>query len=246
MATPKRILLAVPTASGTMKAATAVTLVNVTKTLEQNGIAVLMHNIDAAEIVTARDMFANILIHSPDLDGLVFVDSDMAFDPRVILRMLSLGADVAAAACPFRRINLETLVAAAQNGGDLRRAVARASEFNVRYDWKGQVQWPDQVENGFCLAAGVGMACAYISKAALVAMVEEKVVEQRSDLVTASGERCWSFFANVWLGADRLGEDYSFCYRWTEQLGRQLWVCLDEEIAHIGQYHYTARYSDLL
>lgn len=243
---PKRILLAVPSTQGTIKSSTAVCLVNLTTALSDANVAVLIHNIDAAEIVTARDMFANMVIHSPNLDGMLFVDSDMAFDPAVILRMLGLGVDVAAAAAPFRKINLETLVAASRQGESLNRSVALASEFNVKLDWDDKVQWPERIQDGFCLAAGVGMACAYISRAALIAMVEEANLTPRRDLSAGPGSQCWSFFGTIHHGGQRLSEDYSFCYRWTRQMGRQLWVCVDEDISHIGVYHYRARYSDLL
>lgn len=240
------IMIALPTVARSMKTQTAMAVARTVKALQANGINVDLHNIDSAEIVTARDMFANILLHSTKWDALLFVDSDMGFDERLVLKLLATGADVAAAACPRRTIDLERFVNAAQRHNDIWKARAEASNFTVNFDWKGKQRGPVQVTNGFCMAAAVGMAIAIISKAALEAMVEAKVVKPRLDLTASGGATCWSFFDNVLNEGRRLGEDYSFCYRWTKLMGRQIPVCIDEEVTHVGDFDYVARYADLL
>ncbi len=228
-----------------MKTGTAIAVARMVQALEQNGVSVNLHNIDSAEIVTARDMFANMVLHTPEWDGLFFVDSDMGFSPRLALKLLQSGADVAAAASPRRTLNLQRLIAAAQEHGDLAKAQALASDFTVVLDWDGK-RSPPLVKDGFCKAAACGMAIALISRQALEAMVQAKVVEPRLDLSSSRGETCWSFFGILENKGHRLGEDYSFCYRWTKLMGRDLHVCVDEQVQHIGDYEFTARYADLL
>ena len=245
MAAIDSILIALPTVSRFMKCETAIAVARTVKELQARGINADLHNIDSAEIVTARDMFANILLHSSKWDALLFVDSDMGFQPELVLKMIASQADVTAAACPRRTLNLEQLIASSKAGADLPRAKAQASNFTVVFDWDYK-QRPIQVSNGFAKAAAVGMAIAVISKAALQAMVDAKVVEPRLDLNATGGVTCWSFFGNVENEGHRLGEDYSFCYRWTKMMGRELRVCIDEEVIHVGDYDYRARYADLL
>jgi hypothetical protein len=245
--TPIRsILIALPTVSRIMKAETAISVAYTVKVLQENGIDVGLHNIDSAEIVTARDMFANILLYSPNWDALLFVDSDMGFDARLILRLVQQGVEVAAAACPRRTLDLQRFVAAANTHGDLRKAASQASNFTIFFDWDNRAQPPGVVNDGFCNAASVGMAIALISKTALQDMVAAKVVEPRLDLNASGGQTCYSFFSILEPGGQRLGEDYSFCYRWTKLMGRELRVCVDEEIAHVGDYGYRGTYADLL
>jgi hypothetical protein len=229
-----------------MKSETAIAVAETVKAFQERGINVDLHNIDSAEIVTARDMFANILLHSTRWDAMFFVDSDMGFDAGLVLKMLDLGADVAAAACPRRTLSLERLVEAAQAHGDLRKARAQASDFTVNLNWSDGGEKAVRLNGSFCTAAAVGMAIALISKAALQAMVHAKVVEPRLDLNASDGATCWSFFGNLEDNGHRLGEDYSFCYRWTKLMGRELQVCIDEEVSHVGDYTYQARYADLL
>ncbi|HEX8532538.1 MAG TPA: hypothetical protein VF662_00055 [Allosphingosinicella sp.] len=245
MAAISRLLIALPTTSQSMKSSTALTIANLVKLLQSHGIDAYLHNIDSAEIVTARDMFANMVVYSDDLDGLIFIDSDMAFDPEIMMKMLRTGKDVVAAACTRRTLNLSTLLSAAQQHGNVPRAIAQASDFTVKLSWNDNDKAPVEVTDGFCRAAAVGMACAYISKGALMAMVKAKAVEPRLDLSAGPGQTCWSFFAPVAPDGVRLGEDYSFCYRWTKTMRRELFVCVDEAIIHCGDYNYTARFIDL-
>jgi hypothetical protein len=72
------------------------------------------------------------------------------------------------------------------------------------------------------------------------------VVEPRLDLNASGGQTCWSFFGILEPEGRRLGEDYSFCYRWTKMMGRELQVCLDEEITHVGDFDYRATFTHVM
>ncbi len=170
----------------------------------------------------------------------------MGFPERLILRMLDVEGDVTAAACPRRTLDLQRFVAAAQAHGDFDRARFAASDFTVGFGWEPDAKQTIQPIDGFCSAASVGMAIALITKAALHAMVDAKVVEPRLDLTASGGGACYSFFGILDNKGHRLGEDYSFCYRWTKLMGRKILVCVDEEIAHVGDFAYSGRFADVL
>jgi hypothetical protein len=230
---------------GSMKTGTALSIIDAVRALEANGIATSIHNVDSAEIVTARDMLANMVLHSDTWDALLFIDSDMAFTPNLILKLVQADAEVAAAACPRRQIDLDRFANAAREHGNIAKAIAQASDFTVNFNWKDAGPVEVSIENGFVKAAAVGMAIALIGKSALTALVQAKLVERRRDLSTGTGAPCYSFFEITASRGARLGEDYSFCYRWTAQLKRDLQVCVDEEVTHIGFYPYKARFADL-
>lgn len=241
----RSVLIAVPTTSQTMLSATAMTIAGVTRGLTQAGVNVGLHNIDSAEIVTARDMFANMVLHSPSYDSLLFIDSDMSFNERLIHRMMQFEAPLVAAAYPRRSLDLETMASELKAHGDLRKALAVASSFTLKLAWDEESATA-RVREGFCEAAAVGMGCALISREVLVEMVSSRVVKPRLDLQSSQGEPCYSFFDNIELDGERLGEDYSFCHRWTAELGHKLWICVDEEVAHVGQFAYHASFGSLL
>jgi hypothetical protein len=246
MADIRSILIALPTVGHFMKSDTAIAVAKTVKALEQRGINVGLHNIDSAEIVTARDMFANMLLHSPAWDAMLFVDADMGFSERLILKLIEAKTEIAAAACPRRTLDLHRLIMAAQAHGNMDKARAAASDFTVGFSWDEAAGHPPKAVNGFCSATTVGMAIALIRRSAIEAMVEAKVVEPRLDLNASGGESCYSFFGILDNQGHRLGEDYSFCYRWTKLMGRKILVCIDEEVSHVGDFRYTARFADLL
>jgi hypothetical protein len=245
MANYRHILIGLPTMGGSMKTGTALSIVDSVRALESRGIRTDIHNVDSAEIVTARDMLANMVLHSDTWDALLFIDSDMGFRPELILKLLEADSEVAAAACPRRQLDLNRFAAASREHGNIAKAVAQASDFTVNFNWKdtGPVEIP--IQNGFVKAAAVGMAIALIGKSALTALIEAKLVERRRDLSSGTGQPCYSFFEIAAPRGSRLGEDYSFCYRWTARLKRELLVCVDEEVTHIGFYPYRARFADL-
>jgi hypothetical protein len=43
-----------------------------------------------------------------------------------------------------------------------------------------------------------------------------------------------------------LGEDYSFCKRWIEVCGGQIYAVVDQEIFHVGPMPVIGRYVDKL
>jgi hypothetical protein len=166
----QNILIGMPTMGGSMKTGTMLSIVDTMRALQQRGIESNIHNVDSAEIVTARDMLANMVLHG-EWDALLFIDSDMSFRPDLVLKLIESGAEVAAAACPRRQLDLGRFSAGVSEHGNVQKALAQASDFTVNFNWSGK---PMEVtyENGFAKAAAVGMAVALISKSALQAMVK--------------------------------------------------------------------------
>jgi hypothetical protein len=90
------------------------------------------------------------------------------------------------------------------------------------------------------------MGCTLISRSALQAMVDGGAVDRRKDIINGKEELGWGFFDHLKVDDVTLSEDFSFCYRWTRMLGRELWVNVDEAITHLGEFGYRARYLDRL
>jgi len=241
-----RILIAVPTTGGTVKAKTTDSLVRLMKVLTRNGFDADIHNIDNSDIVTARNRYANLVLDSDHWDSLLFIDSDMQFKPKAILRMIALNVPVAAAACTTRELDLEKFAAAIREHGDMDRARAEASRFNVLRHW-GKDRGAVRTRGNFYAFAAVGMAVCLIKKSALQEMIAAGVVDQRIDRFGKGVElKSWGFFDLVKVKETAFSEDFSFCHRWSGRMRRPLWVCVDEDINHIGEFAYSARYLTAL
>jgi hypothetical protein len=242
----KNLLVAVPTMGGIMKSKTAESLFRLSKALTRNGVDANILNIDASDVVTVRNLYANMVLNSDRLDGLLFVDSDMQFPPRLVLKMLALNAEAVAAAYPKKKIDLDQLMKTAQDHGDLARARAQSSDYNLMLRWDNRKAVRVKRRGGFLSMAAAGMGCSLIARSALQAMVDEGAAPKRIDVRNSVKEVSWGFFDPVKLGQIVLGEDFSFWHRWTKVLGRDLWVCVDEEVGHIGDFAYSGLYSLLL
>lgn len=44
----------------------------------------------------------------------------------------------------------------------------------------------------------------------------------------------------------KLSEDMSFCYRWVEQCGGEIWANVNHRISHVGPFDYAIRYGAVL
>jgi hypothetical protein len=237
--------------AGVIKTKTATTLIMTMRHLTRAGIHADYLNIDSSDIIYARNVFADIVLNSDGLDGLLFIDSDMFFRPVLISRMIEQGADVVGVAYPKRTLDIDQFSRTVAQEGvftqELKnKALSSTYEFTVLPSWRSKRPGPMRVVKGFTKMAAAGMGCTLISRAALRAMVEANVVAPRKDILNGVERTRWGFFDPVKVGEVSLSEDFSFCYRWTEQMGRDLWVCVDETITHLGEFPHEARYIDRL
>ena len=239
----QKILIAVPTTGGLMKAKTAESLVNLVRVLTRGGIEADLRNIDNSDIVTVRNMYANMLLESDRWDSLLFIDSDMQLLPRTVSKLIAFNAPVSAVACTKRYIDLEKFGEAFREHGDMERARAASHRFNTLLTWNNRKGGQVRRKGGFCTVAAVGMAVCLIKKSALQAMVDKEAVPRRTDVYEGVVKNSWGFFDFVQYSGMTLTEDYSFCHRWTYGMGEPLWVCTDEIVGHIGDFAYSGNYQ---
>lgn len=244
--TLRSVLVAVPTTGGIMKSKTAESLFRLAKVLTVNGINAGIRNVNEADVVRVRNIYANTVLNSDQWDGLLFIDSDMQFEPKVVMKMLTFNQEAAAVAYPKKNIDLDRFVNAVRHHGDIAKARAQSSDFNILPTWDNRKTSSMRRRGGFCSMAAAGMGCSLIARSALRAMVDGGVVPKRVDVRDSVETTSWGFFDQITMGQIVLGEDFSFWYRWTEMLGRELWVCVDEEISHLGDFEYSGDYSLLL
>jgi hypothetical protein len=247
----KHILIAVPTMGGIVKSKTTATLVLLMRQLTRAGVAAEFLNIDSSDIVYARNFYAKLVLNSKNLDGLLFVDSDMHFRPGLVLRMLNLGSDVVATAYPKRALDMDQFAQEMAAAGEFSpkvkaKALADTYQYTVVPSWTSPKVGRMDVVNGFVKMAGAGMGCTLISRAALEIMIDGGAVARRKDIIDGVNQESWGFFDCMSVDGVTLSEDFSFCYRWTCVLGRDLWVNVDEAVTHLGDFSYQARYLDRL
>lgn len=240
-----KLMIATPTAQGTVTTAYARTLAAAISVAVEAGAGHALAMVDGADVVSARTLLARAFLADASASHLLFIDSDMAVEAEVLRRMLALGAPVVGCAYARRQIDLGAFAAAMAETPDRERARALASGFTVRLA-AGQVA----VRDGFAEVQGFGLGCALIARGVFEAMIARGVVGPMTlprfrEADEAGG--LFDFFAEMRLeDGTRLAEDFAFCER-VRRLGDvplPAWV--GPGVGHVGAFTYGGAFVERL
>lgn len=242
-----KIVLAIPTATGQLHVECAQTLLQVRTALLTKGIASRFVSIAMSDVVFARNYLAAKFLEDKAASHLFFIDSDMQFHGKVVLRLLGHDKELVGCAYPKRKLNFETLKQnLAKAKGGLDDALALSHEYNVRL--LPGVAAPDK---GLLRVAGIGAGATLVRREVFDRMIARGAA---TAFRTATDYRqagltppIYDFFGAVTTArGEALSEDYSFCHRWTEGCGGGVWAVVDEDIGHIGPMRYSASFARYL
>lgn len=200
-------------------------------------------------ITRARNYLVDEFLHRSDCSHLLFLDSDISFDPRDVIALLALDKDVIGGPYPKKAIKWKSVVTAAVKNpkiepGELEK-VAGDFVFNPV---KGTAQFnvSDPLE---VLEIGTGFM---LVKREVFNKMEEAypMIRYKPDHVGQAhfdGSRYIHAFFDTVIdskdsitggGSERyLSEDYMFCQMW-RKIGGSIWLCPWMRTAHIGTYHF--------
>ena len=187
-------------------------------------------------ITAARNLFASQMLERP-YTHLLFVDSDMEFAPSAVARMLAFDKPLVACAYPMRHMDLGLIHQAARQIDDPEQAFAAALEYPVK------LLEPHVQVGGFFRAAHAPAGLMLI-KREVFEQLREAYPELYCDAAGSDypGVRrvlqCFQPLYNY--KGEALGEDVSFCRRWSALEG-EIWVLLDEVVGHTGPYTFRGR-----
>lgn len=210
--------------------------------LPKHGIRYAFQIGDAADIHFVRNLCASWVVQEEQFTHLFFVDHDMDFAISALTRPLNADKDVIAFVCPKRRMDVNALMNAARQF-DNATALARTLEFTGR-----GVTAPTNKSDPVAVR-GTGAALMLIKRSALLKMVATgKVRTQTKNSYQTAGLRgpLYGFFDTVFEEQEALSEDASFCVRYRELTGGQVFAFIDEDIGHVGPFTYRAKLSDRL
>jgi hypothetical protein len=224
-----KLLIATPTADGLMLSDYVASLARALTQLHGRGVSTDYRTIDGPNLALQRDMLADAFLRS-DATHLLFIDSDMAFEPSLAERLLSFGKPVIGTIYPRRSLDLRRLKELiATHGFD--HALALAHDWNVRF------LGPQlEVRGGLCKVEGIGLGFTLIERACL----EELAPDCPTYQSPFTGAPVRAFFREM---GD--SEDYSFCKRWIQR-GGDVWAFVDADIWHVGDFRYGMPFTAYL
>lgn len=240
-----RVMIATPTAGGTVMAAYAQTLAGATIALNEKGVDYRLLTVDGADVVISRNLLTHSFLSDAEATHILFIDSDMSIDIAVFRHFLTLDVPIVGAAYTERRMDLGAFAEAMKEEDNAPRARALASGYTVRME-PGE----KNIRNGCVEATAFGFGCVLIRREVFQAMIDRKVVKPfvSSKLREAGvAGTIWDFFDEMPLeNGDWLSEDYAFCRR-VKALGDvRLLAYVGAGVGHVGQFTYGAPYLERL
>jgi len=250
-----KVLIATPAYGGVVHTAYHEAVLETVLYFQQNfpGIVFESRTLSLSVIAMARNVFASMVLADPSFTHLLFIDADMGFSPSLIARMLSLGKPVTGIIAPERRLDYETYhkTRATVANPAIARAVANAyvgQENDVLRNAAGEIE----VIDGFVAASRVGTGIMLIDRSVLEAMRERYPklwladAGEKMQRMGLEGGLLQCFDPLRDQNGVGLGEDVSFCLRWSVDLKGEIWANVDEPIVHVGQDNYTGHYLSKL
>jgi len=200
-------------------------------------------------ITRARNYLVDEFIHRSDSTHLLFLDSDISFNPQDVIAMLALDKDVIGGPYPKKAIKWSSIKKGIQKHPDIDIGMLEklAGDF-VFNPAKGTAEFSVS-EPLSVLEIGTGFM-----------MIKRNVFEKMTDAYPSikyrpdhvgqanfDGSRYIHAFFDTVIdtkdsitggGSDRyLSEDYMFCQMW-RKIGGEIFLCPWMRTAHIGTYHF--------
>ena len=243
------ILIAMPIYRQTLYIQTLSSLMELKDHFWERGIRSSFVYVDSFDIVSARNMISTYFYNTGEFTHLFFVDDDMAFSHEDIIDLLLIDQPFSACICPKRQFDAETLYKSALKGQDLQAALATSLDFVVAHRTAESLV----VERNFCKVKSIGMAVTMLRRDVFVRMitggcVEELALDEKRKVDAFGNSFHYGFFSRIYSKEFKgyLGEDYSFCQRWTESCQGEIYGLVTAKIGHVGTQVFEGRYIDSL
>ena len=200
-------------------------------------------------ITRARNYLVDEFIHRSGCSHMLFIDSDVNFNPQDVIAMLALDKDVIGGPYPKKAIKWKSVKSAVQKNPDIEPQLLEkvAGDF-VFNPVKGTAQF-SVTEPLSVLEIGTGfmMINRTVFEKMEAAYPEIRYRPDHVGQANFDGSRYIHAFFDTVIdtkesitggGSDRyLSEDYMFCQMW-RKIGGEIFLCPWMKTAHIGTYHF--------
>ena len=249
MSTRAHLLIATPVLNDAVTLAYVKSLFGLQKRIRRDDLPIdlTLGTLTSTFVDAARNYFATHMLENSAYTHLLFIDADQGYRPELVLDMLALEEAVVGTVYPARDLDFPTLwkVARGLDAPDKLQSIASRYVLPpfVR-DGSGDVV----TKNGFVQATMAGTGIMLIQRRVFELMAELPGLMGRGAEIMQrdgySGRLLQCFRPIIQSNNLPLGEDLSFCRRWVESCGGEIWVAVDHEIQHVGSFAFKGRFGD--
>lgn len=249
MTTRPHLLIATPVLNETVTLAYTKSLFGLQKHIRRNDLPIdlTLGTLTSTFVDAARNYFATHMLENGAYTHLLFIDSDQGFKPELILDMLALGEPVVGTVYPARDLDFAHVWKVARDLDVPDKLQSVASRYVLPpfvRDAAGAVI----AKKGFVRATLAGTGIMLIQRRVFELMAELPGLMGRGAEIMQrdgySGRLLQCFRPIIQSNNLPLGEDLSFCRRWVESCGGEIWVSVDHEIQHVGNFAFKGRFGD--
>lgn len=194
-------------------------------------------------ITRARNYLVDEFLRSESFTHLLFLDSDIHFDPKDVLALLALDRDIIGAPYPKKSINWGNIVSAVKKKSDLEpkdlEHIVGEYVFNVvKGTSQFQVSEPLEVME---IGTGYMMIKRHVFDKFRDSYPELRYKPDHVGQANFDGSRYIHAYFDTVIDPEShryLSEDYMFC-QWARKIGLQIWLCPWMKTHHVGTYSFT-------
>jgi len=234
------IFFATPCYGGMLTDQYFLSMFRTTQKLMQLGINFRITTLRNESLITRGRNILNAMFMDSDCTHLMFIDSDIEWDPDSIVRMLAMNKPIIAGAYPKKTVNW----------GNVKEAAARGEKDleNFQADYAINLHFADKETKKVEYKDG---AIKVLDASTGFFMIKREVVEKMmkhypelhykndSHIDPRFDKWCYSLFDTMHDPKDNryLSEDYTFCRRW-QMMGGEIWLDPHTSLNHVGSYTF--------
>jgi hypothetical protein len=215
----------------------------------KNNIQITFSLIKSSLVTQGRNLCVSAFLET-DFSHLLFIDSDIYFDSRDIMKMLQKDKDVLSIPYPLKTIMWDKAIEKIKQG-KIKTPNDLKSAFNT-YPMKVENSKDIKLDNGVMEVTHSPTGCMMIKRSVFDKMIKEYPDKGIVQKTVINGEyldrpNMWNFFDTIHDPVTKtyMGEDFSFCKLWKD-VGGKCHAYVDSTIIHIGEHQYEGKFMDEL
>jgi len=219
----------------------------------QKGIMVSFSLIKSSLVQQGRNLLVSEFINAKDhYDYLLFIDSDISFQPKTIFTMIEKDKDVIACPYPMKTFDWD------KAWNRLNKEAIDQSDHLSKSGFTFPIKVNKKDKNQLTVTAGVAevshvpTGCMLIKRSVIEKMMKEYPQLKIHQPTIVNGKEVFKEnFYNLFdcvhdpVTKEFYGEDFGFCKRWSE-IGGKIHAYIYDYIVHVGDYQYCGRLWDEL
>ena len=201
-------------------------------------------------VTQGRNLCVSNFLNKKEYTHMLFIDSDISFDPSSVIKLLRCDKDVVSIPYPMKTINWNKVHGRIQEQKDIN--INDLSRSGFMFPIKVEDQQSITVSKGIMEVTHAPTGFMLIKKEAILKMIEKYPhlkIKQPTIIngETKDTENLWNFF-DTWFDQETnkyYGEDFAFCQKFRD-IGGKCYCYVDDFITHVGEYSYEGKFIDEL